>query len=83
LKPFAQTSQYGPAKIPPIPELIEGEEEYEVDHIVRHKQNKRGQLQFLILWKNYGPEDDSWEPASNLKCAKEILEEYKRRRSLI
>jgi hypothetical protein len=60
LKPFAQTSQYGPAKVPPVPELIEGEEEYEVDHIVRHKWNKGGQLQFLIRWKNYGPEDDSW-----------------------
>jgi len=66
----------------PIPELIEGEEEFEVDHIVRHKRNKKGQLQFLIRWKNYGPEDDSWEPASNLKHSKETLQEYKGRHKL-
>ena len=82
LKPFTQTPQYGPAKTPPIPELIDGEKEYEVDHIVRHKRNKRGHLQFLIRWKNYGAEDDSWEPASNLKHAKETLKEYKRRHDL-
>src|SRR5260221_6660575 len=82
LKPFTETPQYGPAKIPPVPELIEGEEEYEVDHIVRHKRNKRGQWSFLIRWKGYEAKDDSWEPTSNLKHAKETIDEYKKRRKL-
>ena len=82
LKPFTQTPHYGPAKTPPIPELIEGEEEYEVDHIVRHKRNNKGQLSYLIRWKGYGPEEDSWENKTNLRHAKETLDEYKRRHDL-
>ena len=56
---------------------MDDEEEYEVDHIVRHKKNKRGLFSYLIRWKGYGPEEDSWEPASNLKHAKEVLSSYK------
>ena len=78
LMPYRETPQYGPVKTQPPPDLIDNEEEYEVDHIVRHKRNNRGQWLFLIRWKGYGPEDDSWEPASNLKHSKESLEEYKR-----
>src|SRR5258705_8961503 len=79
LKPFTETPQYGRAKIPPAPELIDGEEEYEVDHIVRHKRNKHGQWSFLIRWKGCEPKDNSWEPASHLKNAKETVDEYKKR----
>jgi hypothetical protein len=50
---------------------VDNEEEYEVDHIVHHKKNKQGRFLFLIRW------DDSWEPASNLKHAKEVLNAYK------
>jgi hypothetical protein len=56
---------------------VDGEEEYKVDHIVRHKRNKQGRLLFLIRWKGYSPEEDSWEPAGNLKHAREVLTAYK------
>jgi hypothetical protein len=82
LTPQKTTSQYGPVKVPETPDLINNEEEYEVDHIVRHKRNNRSQLLYLIRWKNYGPEEDSWEPASNLKHSQETLKEYKRRHDL-
>ena len=83
LSPYKETPQYGPNRTRPPPELIDNEEEYEVDHIVRHKRNNKGQLLFLIRWKNYGPEDDSWEPSSNLKHSRETLEEYKKRHNLV
>ena len=83
LSPYNETPQYGPNETRPPPEILDNEEEYEVDHIVRHKQNNRRQLLFLIRWKGYGPEDDTWEPASNLKHAKETLLEYKRRKKLL
>ena len=80
---YKETPQYGHVELRPPPDLIDNEEEYEVDHIVRHKRNNKGNLLFLIRWKGYGIEDDTWEPASNLKSAKETLEEYKRRKDLL
>ena len=76
LSPSNETPQYGPVKTKPPPDLVDNEE-YEVDHIVCHKKNKQGQFLFLIHWKGYGPEEDSWEPASNLKHGREILNTYK------
>jgi hypothetical protein len=52
---------------------VDNEEEYEADHIFCLKKNKQGRLLFLICWKGYGPDEDSWEPASNLKHVKEVL----------
>ena len=81
LKPFTETSQYGPVKTKPPPDLIEGEEQYEVDHIISHRK-RLGRYSYLVRWTGYGPEEDSWEPAGHLKNAKEILDEYKRVHSL-
>lgn len=39
-------------------------------------RKKRGQIEYLIRWKNFGAEEDSWEPASNLLNAGSILQEY-------
>lgn len=36
---------------------------YEVSHIIAQSA---GGKRFLVRWKNWPPEDDSWEPASNL-----------------
>ena len=83
LSPHKETDQYGKAKDRPQAELIDGEEEYEVDHIVRHKKNPKGGHLYLIRWKGYGPDGDSWEPAKNLKNSKEILDAYKRRHNLL
>ena len=44
----------------PPPELIEGEEEYEVERVLdsqRHGRTKK--LQFLIQWKGYSAAHDS------------------------
>ena len=82
LKPYEETPQYGPVKTRPPPDLIDDKEEFELDYIVRHKKDKKKQWMFLIRWKGYGPEDDSWEPASNLKHSKETLEEYKKRHKM-
>jgi hypothetical protein len=83
LTPYKETPQYGPNKSRPPPDLINNEEEYEVDHIVRHKRTSAGRTLFLIRWKGYGPDEDTWEPASNLKGARETMDEYKRLHKLL
>lgn len=51
---------------------------FEVEKILRHKKDKRGVQIFLIRWKNYGPDHDTWEPESNLNNCQKMLERYKR-----
>jgi hypothetical protein len=63
-------------KAPPLPEVIEGQLEYEVDHIADHRR-MGGSLEFLVRWKGYNPSDDTWEPESHLKNCPKILKEYK------
>ncbi|XP_031621913.1 uncharacterized protein LOC116339963 [Contarinia nasturtii] len=48
--------------------------EYEVDAIIKHRDRKGGR-QYLIRWKGYGSEEDSWEKEGNMSCPK-VLKEY-------
>jgi hypothetical protein len=75
LTPFRETDTHGPAYPTPIPDIIEGEEEFEVEGILKHKV-RQGKAHFLIRWKNCLPSEDSWEPEDNLTHAKDILREY-------
>ena len=60
---------------PPSPIVIEGEEEYEVERILRHK-GKGASHRYLVLWKGYPLTEASWELVSHLEHAPLILEEY-------
>lgn len=53
---------------------------YEVEDIVDHKY-KKGQRLFLIRWKGFSPEEDTWEKESNLNCA-QILIKYLKNKGL-
>ena len=58
--------------------MVEGEEEYEVEAILRHK-GKGASRRYLVLWKGYPLTEASWEPESHLQNAPLILEDYLRR----
>ena len=69
----------GPGLIrPPPPVELDSELEYEVKRILDkrmakfHSKHKRV-LQYLIKWKGYGHEHNTWEPLSNLTHCNEIL----------
>jgi hypothetical protein len=81
LSPYRETGEHGPNYLKPPPDLINGENEYEVESIIAHRK-KGTSYQYLIRWKGYGSNDDTWEPASNLSNAEEILDEYKTTYSL-
>ncbi|XP_030567120.1 M-phase phosphoprotein 8 [Drosophila novamexicana] len=63
------------------PELNEDDDnidaEFEVEAIVGHKA-KRGESYFLVRWKGYGKESDSWEPEAELNCD-DLIEEYRKK----
>jgi len=79
LTPYRETDVHGKNFPEPPPDLINGEEEYEVDLIKDHRKRGRS-YQYLVVWKGYS--DETWEPESNLKNASEVLQSYKRRKRL-
>ena len=56
---------------------MEGQEEYEVDHIKRHRRVRGGKVRYLVHWKGYDNTEDTWEEEDNLEHAQEALQEYK------
>ena len=60
---------------PPPPELKDGFDEWEVEEI-KDSRFSRNQLQYLIHWKGYDLSEDSWEPASHLRHAQELVQEF-------
>ena len=58
---------HGPNYSRPLPDLIEGEEEYEVEKVVNHRYAGRARtLQYLIKWIGYPEADNTWEPAEQI-----------------
>ena len=81
LRPYKETEQHGPNYIPPTPDILNEEEQYEVERIINHRHRGRG-MQYLVRWKGYTPMDDSWEPEGNLNNAPDILKRYQRDQGL-
>jgi len=67
----------GQKKIPPKSVIIEGEEEFEMEKIL-NKRMIRGKKKFLVRWKGYMAEEDTWENRENLENAKGLVEEFER-----
>jgi len=67
----------GQKKTPPKLVIIEGEEEFKVEKIL-NKRIVQGKEKFLVRWKGYTVEEDTWEDRKNLENAKELVEEFER-----
>ena len=59
------------------PVIIEGEEEWEVERIL-NKRKVRGKDKYLVRWKGFTAESDTWEGRENLKNAQEAIEEFEK-----
>ena len=76
LRPYVADSI--PGRLPPSrpPPTVDGEAaEWEVESI-RDSRLKRGVLQYLVKWKGYPHEESTWEPASHLKHAAEVVRDF-------
>ena len=69
----------GQKKIPPPPVKVAGEKEYEVEEIL-DRQERRGKIRYLVKWKGYTAEENTWEGLENLKNAREKIEEFEKGR---
>src|SRR6266404_2084417 len=78
LTPYKETEFHGRNFEQPLPDLIDGEEEYEVEQIINSRHFGRGcQVQYLVHWKGYPKLDDQWIPWSDLNTP-ELLAEFQR-----
>jgi Chromo (CHRromatin Organisation MOdifier) domain len=76
LSPYRGTTAHGPNFSRPPPDLIDGEEEFQVEHIVSHRcQGQSKKLQYLIKWEGYPDSDNTWEPADQVH-APDLVKQY-------
>ena len=60
---------------PPPPIIVDGEPEWEVEEVLDSRWHQR-RFQFLIKWKGFSREHNSWEVASNVKAPDLVAEYY-------
>ena len=78
LTPYKETATYGTNYMRPPPDLINGEEEYEVEHIIDSRQFGRGcQVQYLVKWKGYPNSDNQWLKWQDIN-APDLIAEYQK-----
>ena len=64
------------------PVEIEGVEEWEVEKIL-NKRKIREVVKYLVRWKGFTAEGDTWERKENLKNAEELIKEFERREVVV
>ena len=75
ISPYKNSPIPGRMPTEPPPIEVEGEEEYEVEHI-KDSRIFRRQLQYLVKWKGYDDSHTSWEPARNVANARRLVEAF-------
>ena len=81
LRQYRETEVYGANYPAPPPELIGGEEVYEVENILRHRKRGRGH-QYYVKWRGYPISEASWEPEEVFSDDGDLLTRYKERHQL-
>ena len=69
------TPEFGKQYTRPPPDLVEGEEEFEVEAIIDSRIHRR-KLQYLVKWKGYPQSDNTWEPVGNVQHAEEAVQSF-------
>ena len=59
LTPYKKNEIHGPNFPEPPPDLINEEEEYEIEQILKHHGTPKNRF-YLIQWKGYTAEEDTW-----------------------
>jgi len=76
LSPYKETEAHGPNYPGQIPDMIEGQEEWEVEKVLdSHRRGHKKQLQYLLKWKGYPEAENTWENKENM-FAQELLKEF-------
>ena len=79
LTPYHETQLHGANFVRPPPDLIDGEEEYEIEEILQSRKFGRGRkVQYLVKWKGYPDSENQWVNWDDLH-AEEALADFKQK----
>ncbi|KAK2082030.1 Testis-specific chromodomain protein Y 1 [Saguinus oedipus] len=53
-------------------------QEFEVEAIIDKRQHQNGKTEYLVRWKGYDKEDDTWEPEQNLTNCEKCIYDFNR-----
>ena len=82
LEPYEKKGRLPHLEEPIVDTLREfGDDVYEVDEILDRRQGNTGVWEYLIKWKDYPPEENSWEPGVNI--SKEAIREFWKRKNVL
>jgi hypothetical protein len=82
LTPYKETELHRLNYTWPPPDLVDGEEEFEVEKILDAQQRGQGcKLHFLVKWKGYLVSDSSWEQSDNVHAEELVKEFYAQRKT--
>jgi len=77
LTPYKETKEYGVNYSRPPPEVVEGEEEFEVEDIIKAKTFGRNkQWRYLVKWKGYPNSDNEWVNLSDMMNSMDMVRKY-------
>jgi Chromo (CHRromatin Organisation MOdifier) domain len=76
LKPYIETEVHGENLSRPILDILDGEEVYNVEMILRHRRRGRS-YQYLIKWKGYLISEASWKSEEAFSDDGNLLSLYK------
>ena len=62
---------------PPLPEMIDGEEEWVVKEILDSRMMNR-KLHYLVKWQGFRVEHNSWEPWDNIHAPEQVADFHQR-----
>ncbi|XP_061588682.1 chromodomain Y-like protein [Cololabis saira] len=54
------------------------EQFYEVERIVDRRRNRKGKVEYLVRWRGYGSDGDTWEPETHLSTCLNYVHEFNR-----
>jgi hypothetical protein len=58
------------------PDLIHNEPKFEVEAVLKSKQLRGQEREYLVKWKGYHPIEASWVNESDMEHAQEAIEEF-------
>ena len=67
--------------IRPLPVMVDGTEEWEVECIDGERVTPQGVTQYLVRWKGYGPDDRTWQTLDDLTNAEASILAWKASRN--
>jgi len=60
----------------PPPDLVHNEPEFEMEAMLKSRQLRGKEREYLVKWKGYHPIEASWVNESNMEHAQEAMEEF-------